>query len=165
MQIRHYELADADAVRDLVLSIQQEEFGMDITSDDQPDLVDIPAFYQGGAGIFWVAIEDGELVGTIGLLDIGNAQGTLRKMFVKAAFRGGERQVAARLLDVLVEWARSRGLGEIYLGTTAWFHAAQRFYLRQGFVEIPQDALPAAFPVMKVDSRFFRLDIAARSSC
>jgi N-acetylglutamate synthase-like GNAT family acetyltransferase len=159
LEVRPYEPADADAVRDLVLTIQREEFGMDITADDQPDLVDVPAFYRRGMGNFWVAIQDGELVGTIGLLDIGNAQGTLRKMFVKAAFRGGERQVATRLLDVLVEWARSHGVGQIYLGTTAWFHAAQRFYLRHGFVEVAQDALPAAFPVMKVDSRFFRLDL------
>jgi N-acetylglutamate synthase-like GNAT family acetyltransferase len=157
LEVRPYEPADADGVRDLVLAIQRGEFGMDITAEDQPDLVDVPAYYRRGFGNFWVAIEDGELIGTIGLLDIGNDHGTLRKMFVKAAFRGGERQVAARLLDVLVEWARSHGLEQIYLGTTEWFHAARRFYLRHGFVEIPQDALPAAFPVMKVDSRFFRL--------
>lgn len=159
MEVRPYAPADAAAVRDLVLTIQREEFGMDITADDQPDLVDVPAFYLRGAGNFWVAIEDGQLLGTIGLLDIGNAQGALRKMFVKSAFRGGERRVAARLLDVLIEWARSHGLAQIYLGTTAWFHAAQRFYLRHEFVEIVQDALPAAFPVMKVDTRFFRLDL------
>jgi N-acetylglutamate synthase-like GNAT family acetyltransferase len=159
LQIRHYEPADADPVRDLVLSIQRREFGMDITAEDQPDLLDVPTFFRHGAGNFWVAIEDGVLAGTIGLVDIGNAQGALRKMFVKKDSRGPEKQVATQLLHALVDWARGQGLSEIYLGTAERFQSAQRFYLRQGFVEIRQDALPAAFPVMKVDSRFFRLDL------
>jgi len=75
-------------------SRQREEFGLPIALADQPDLEDIPGFYRRGSGDFWVALVGGQAVGTIALLDIGNAQGALRKMLVKAAFRGPERGVA-----------------------------------------------------------------------
>ncbi len=74
--------------------------------DDQLDLLDIPSFYQNVSGNFWVALLDGEVVGTIGLRDIGNQQGALRKMFVKETHRGKE-QGASQLLEELIVFATS----------------------------------------------------------
>src|SRR5580765_3351 len=68
-------------VVDVILPIQQSEFGIPITLEAQPDLLDIPSFYQKGKGNFWVALCDAEIIGTISLLDIGNDQGALRKMY------------------------------------------------------------------------------------
>src|SRR3954471_21423064 len=92
-------------VIDVILSIQRDEFGVPITVEDQPDLLDIPGFYQQGRGNFWVAVADGEVVGTIALRDIGNRQGALRKMFVRPAYRGKELGVARRLLEELISFA------------------------------------------------------------
>jgi GNAT superfamily N-acetyltransferase len=142
-------------VLDVILPIQQAEFGIPIKLEDQPDLRDIAGFYRRGAGNFWVALSGGQVVGTISLLDIGNAQGALRKMFVHAAFRGPEHQVARRLLETLVEWCRAMGIREVFLGTTAKFLAAHRFYEKSGFAEIPKADLPPAFPVMSVDTKFY----------
>ena len=144
------------AVVNLVLPIQQSEFGIPVTLDDQPDLLDIPAFYQKKNGNFWVALEDSEVVGTISLLDIGNGQGALRKMFVKAPFRG--TGVAGGLLRVLLDWCQERKVREVYLGTTEQFLAAHRFYEKNGFVEVTKRELPCAFPIMTVDTRFYRLE-------
>src|SRR5688500_6829468 len=90
---------DAEAVAALIIGIQRDEFHIPITLEDQPDLLDIPAFYQRGAGNFWVALADSRVVGTVALLDIGNQQGALRKMFVDASYRGSAYGVSARLLD------------------------------------------------------------------
>lgn len=158
--IRPYEGADAGIVVDLVLGIQRDEFGIDITAADQPDLLDVPTFYRRGDGNFWVAIANGEIVGTIGLLDIGNNQGALRKMFVRPAWRGGGKGVASRLMACLMDWAAAHSIGQVYLGTTQLFKAAHRFYARQGFVEIGRESLPAAFPVMALDTRFFARDLS-----
>src|SRR5689334_609626 len=125
----------AAGVASLIVPIQREEFGVPITLADQPDLEDIPGYYQRGAGNFWVALNAGEVVGSIALLDIGPGQGALRKMFVAAAFRGREHGTAKRLLDALLEWSQARGLREIFLGTTASFLAAHRFYEKHGFRE------------------------------
>lgn len=143
-------------VVDVILPIQQQEFGIPITLDAQPDLLDIPGFYQKGNGNFWVARHGDEIVGTIALLDIGNSQGALRKMFVKAAFRGSMQAVAHRLLRVMLEWCRHRQVHEIFLGTTEKFLAAHRFYEKNGFAEIPRDQLPVSFPIMSVDTKFYK---------
>lgn len=52
-------------------------------------------------------------------------------------------------------WCELKRMREIYLGTTAQFIAAQRFYRRNGFTEIAKAELPARFPLMAVDSVFF----------
>jgi len=103
----------ASGVANVILPIQQCEFGIPISLERQPDLAEIQSFYQSGAGNFWVALSAGEVVGTIGLLDIGSQQAALRKMFVKPAFRGPTHQVAARLLDKLLQWGEFMGLRAI----------------------------------------------------
>jgi len=141
----------------LILGIQREEYGIAITRADQPDLAAIPEFYQRGAGQFWVALDDDAVVGTIGLRDLGDGEAALRKMFVAARWRGAEHGVAKRLLETLLGWSRTHGVRRVYLGTTAQFVAAHRFYEKHGFTEIAAAELPARFPVMKVDTRFYRI--------
>lgn len=161
LHIRPFQAGDAPGVAALILGIQQHEFGLPITLADQPDLQAIEAFYQQGAGQFWVAFWEGQLVGTLALLDIGQRQGALRKMFVAAGHRGGAFGVAPQLLAALMDWARQHGLSELFLGTTDRFHAAHRFYEKHGFQPWPVQQLPPSFPVMKVDSRFYRLALGS----
>jgi len=148
-------------VLDLILEIQRDEFAIDISADQQPDLRDIPGFYQARTGNFWVAVAAGRVVGSTALLDIGNRQGALRKMFVHRDFRGARPGTAKRLLDALLGWARGRGVREVFLGTTAKFLAAHRFYQKNGFSEITRSTLPSGFPIMAVDTRFFHRRLEA----
>ncbi len=145
----------------LISRIQREEYGLPITPEQQPDLCDVPGFYLAGHGNFWVALDaDGEVVGSIALKDIGGGNGALRKMFVRQDMRGREKGVATALLALLLDWAAKKGFASIFLGTTAFFLAAHKFYERNGFREIPTDELPPGFPLMTVDTRFYRLDLA-----
>jgi N-acetylglutamate synthase-like GNAT family acetyltransferase len=148
-----------NGVADLILTIQNTEFGIPITLEEQPDLNNIPSFYQENNGNFWTAKINERIVGTISLLDIGSQQGALRKMFVKKDYRGKEWGVGQKLLDILLYWARHKGFSDIFLGTTEKFIAAQRFYKKNGFVEIAKQKLPEAFPIMEVDTRFFQLSV------
>ena len=149
-----------DDVIELILTIQQVEFGFDIRAEDQPDLLDVEDFYQTGAGGFWVALVDGKPAGTIALRDIGERQGALRKMFVKVAYRGREHAVAETLLRTLLKSAKAGGIEEVFLGTTEKFLAAHRFYEKHGFVRVAPRELPAAFPRMALDTRFYKLALA-----
>jgi N-acetylglutamate synthase-like GNAT family acetyltransferase len=151
-----FESQHADGVVALILPIQQTEFEIPITLAAQPDLQNITGFYQQGNGNFWVGLHERQVVGTVALLDIGNNQAALRKMFVSAEYRGREHGVAARLLETLIGWCRTRGVREVYLGTTAKFLAAHRFYEKNAFEEIDRSGLPASFPVMVVDTKFYR---------
>ncbi|MBI9089122.1 MAG: GNAT family N-acetyltransferase [Desulfobacterium sp.] len=150
-----------EMVVDLIVGIQQNEFNISITIDNQPDLLTIPAFYQKGKGNFWVALDQGQVVGTISLLDIGNGQVALRKMFVAKEYRGAETATAQRLLNRALNGSREQGVAEIFLGTTSKFKAAHRFYEKSGFLLIPKSRLPQRFPVMAVDTRFYTYKIQA----
>lgn len=141
-------------VIDLIVPIQRQEFGFSITAADQPDLFEIPEFYQKKSGNFWIALAGEEVVGTISLVDLGHQQAALRKMFVHKTVRGNG--TAKRLLDTLLQWARVKHLQEIYLGTTDRFLAAHRFYEKNGFEEITPAELPETFLYMPVDTKFYR---------
>lgn len=150
---------DEQQVVDLIVSIQQKEFNIPITAGDQTDLRDIPNYYQKNRGNFWVALHNENVVGTISLLDIGNGQSALRKMFVHQHYRGSEKGTSRNLLKTLLDWANLYGLQKIYLGTTPFFLAAHRFYEKNGFTEISTKDLPKTFPIMEVDTRFYKYEL------
>jgi GNAT superfamily N-acetyltransferase len=159
VEINKYTHAYREDIASLIVNIQQQEFGISIDLDAQPDLKMIPDFYQKDKGNFWVAVADGNVAGTIALLDIGNGNAALRKMFVKAAYRGSAFGIGQMLLDTLLEWARVKKLDFILLGTTEKFLAAQRFYEKNGFEPIDRVQLPKEFPVMEVDVKFYRYQL------
>jgi hypothetical protein len=76
--VKEYSEQYKEAVISLILDIQQNEFNIPIQREDQPDLSDIPEFYQNGVGNFWIALCDDQVVGTVSLLDIGNNYAALR---------------------------------------------------------------------------------------
>lgn len=156
MRIVEYDHHDADAIVELITTIQIEEFGVATSAEKQPDLRDIPGFYQRGAGNFWLAFEGDELVGTIALKDVGDGVCALRKMFVKKAFRGGQRGVGAKLMQTLLDRARAQGVREIYLGTVDVYRAAHRFYEKSGFAEVSRGEVPDTVPLMDVDVKYYR---------
>ena len=157
--IRPFCMDDEQQVVNLIVSIQQKEFNIPITADDQPDLRNIPNYYQKNRGNFWIALHNEDVVGTISLLDIGNGQSALRKMFVHQHYRGPEKGTARNLLKTLLDWATTKRLREIYLGTTPQFLAAHRFYEKNGFTEISKEDLPETFPVMEVDTKFYKYEL------
>lgn len=157
--IQPFEDQDTNNIVNLILNIQQNEFQVPITINEQQDLLNIPTFYQQKKGNFWVAKFNDEVVGTIALIDCGDNIGTIRKMFVKKEFRGKEFGIAQRLLNTLEESARTSTIKSLYLGTLERLQAAIRFYERNGFTLIQKQNLPTVFPLMPVDTHFFEKEI------
>jgi GNAT superfamily N-acetyltransferase len=153
--IRPWSSHDRGEVTELIVSIQQGEFGLAITAEDQPDLADVDGFYRAGGGEFWVARCGDLVVGTIAAINIGDGQVALRKMFVHRDHRGAAG-LATALMSTLLEWARSASIDTVWLGTTSVMHAAHRFYEKQGFERVSDSDLPSRFPLMHVDSVFYR---------
>ena len=154
--IRPFKEAYQKKVTNLIIQIQRDEFGIDITLDDQPDLSDIGHFYQSKNGNFWCAMNSyEEIIGTIALIDIEDRMGVIRKMFVRQDCRGKEKNVARALLDVLENWAQKNQFTTLYLGTIDKLKAAQKFYFRNDYKIIDPSLLPTSFPRMMVDNLFF----------
>ncbi|HBV96362.1 MAG: GNAT family acetyltransferase [Peptococcaceae bacterium BICA1-7] len=157
ISVQAYQAKHKEQVISLILKIQRDEFDIPITRKDQPDICSIESFYQIENGNFFVALHEDNVVGTIGLLNIGRHQGALRKMFVKKEFRGKVYNTSHMLLHKLLQWSHSKGFKKIYIGTTPLFLAAHSFYEKNGFQVIGPEQLPGSFPVMKVDKKFYQL--------
>jgi GNAT superfamily N-acetyltransferase len=161
VRIETYSKKHQHAVGQLIISIQRDEFEVPITLEDQPDLKNIETFYQTANGNFWVALLNDNVIGTIALIDIGNQQVALRKMFVSKLFRGKPHNTGQLLMDEAFRWMVSKNVKEVILGTLDKFIAAQRFYRRNGFFEIAKENLPPNFPRMTLDNMFFIKSISS----
>ena len=131
---------------ELILTIQQKEFNIPVTLEAQPDLQKIPEIYQTRKGNFWVALHDDQPVGTIGLIDIGNNTGVIRKMFVQAEYRGKVYKVASQLLQALMEWATRNEMKNLFLGTVEQLQASHRFYEKMVLPGSQWKNCPGNFP-------------------
>jgi N-acetylglutamate synthase-like GNAT family acetyltransferase len=160
IRIIEYQEQYTSQLVELILGIQVGEYGIATSLEAQPDLLQIPEFYQVNNGNFWLALDGEKVVGTISLKIFSPAQGALRKMFVADGYRGKPHNIAQQLFERLRATAEQQKLTTIYLGTTDKYLAAHRFYEKNGFVLMNKTQLPEEFPIVLVDNRFYRLDIA-----
>ena len=115
----------------------------------------IEKFYQKDKGNFWIALNGNEVVGTISLVDIGNHQVGLRKMFVKNGFRGKPLYVGQNLMETAYKWCDQKGIKQVFLGTVPHYYSAHRFYEKNGFNRLKKNELPKAFHLMDADKWFY----------
>lgn len=158
-KIKPVENQYSNTIVDLILNIQQKEFNVPITIEDQPDLFNINNFYYATGGGFWGAFINEELVGTIALVKFSDTEAAIRKMFVKKEFRGKEFSIAQKLLETLTAYCKENGINDLYLGTVSILEAALRFYEKNDFVRIEKEKLPEAFPLMAPDNIFCHLTL------
>jgi amino-acid N-acetyltransferase len=84
---------------------------------------------------FYVAEDQGRVVGAIGL-ELHGPDGLLRSAVVDPGARG--TGIGLALVDRILDRARERGLGAVYLLTTT----AERYFPRFGFIRITRDDVP-----------------------
>jgi putative acetyltransferase len=131
--VRPVERADVPAVVALVRDVLAEfglEFGKGSPTDAQ--LHELPDAYVARGGAFWIVTVDGTLAGTCGVFPVAPAIFELRKMYLRPISRG--LGLGTRLLDVAVEWTRSRGGEQLVLDTVDEMARAIAFYEANGFV-------------------------------
>ena len=141
----------------LILSIQNDENKIGLSLQEQPDLRDIHRSYQQPGGEFWIALSDGEVIGTIGLMLKENDCAVLKKFFVKKEFRS--RKVGLALYRELLRFATQKGIHHILLDTPAVARAAHRFYEKAGFRRISTEELPVPHSYPDRDSSLYLLDL------
>lgn len=132
----------------------QAEFAEQITSRHSTVLPDV---YHLPGQKYWVALSGENVIGTIGIVLYGNNSGVVKRMMVDPAYRGNRFPTAQTLLNTAFDWAREQGVKEIYLGTMQQFVAAQKFYLKNNFVEIKIEELPSDYPPNPMDTLFYKL--------
>lgn len=157
MQIEAYSGAHDDEIISLILGIQNDEAGIGLPLQEQPDLLDIKRYYQKHGGCFWVALSDGRVIGTIGLVLKEQHCAVLKKFFVKKEFRS--QKVGLALYEVLLRYAKAAGVRHIILDTPSVAHASHRFYEKAGFHKVHTEKLPVPYSYPDRDSILYLLNL------
>jgi len=156
VKIETYSNEHKEEVIKLISGILEEEYGS--KDKNRPDLENIPDVYQKDNGNFWVALNSEKLIGTVAIIDCGEKRGLLKRMYVDKEFRG--KGAAAKLLETLLEFAKSKEYKQIFLETVKSQPAPNKFYTKNGFKEIK--ALPKElekFQFSKLNDIFYELDL------
>jgi GNAT superfamily N-acetyltransferase len=88
--------------------------------------------------VLWIAEDDGRVVGSAALRDLGNGVVELKRMYVRPEARG--RGLGKELLGLALDWARTQGQHTVRLDTSERMLAAQRLYEAHGFMRVSGSA-------------------------
>jgi N-acetylglutamate synthase-like GNAT family acetyltransferase len=157
--IQPFENKYQSEVINLIERIQVEEFNIPIEEAQRQELQSISHSFQKNKGNYWVALLDGNVIGTIAVIDIGHRSFELRDVFLDKKYRGQSTEFAKKLLSKVFDWAKEHEIDTIYLGTTLAFKAAHRFYEKHGFREISREDMPSYCQPMDCDEKFYCLDL------
>ncbi|MEB3703113.1 GNAT family N-acetyltransferase [Candidatus Bealeia paramacronuclearis] len=140
-------------------SIQIHEFSIPVSEAMNESLYQAPTYYRDSQGAinFWVAEDAQGIVGTVGLKQLSNKSGEIKKLFVRQDCR--HKGVSVELISHLMQRAHALGLETLYLGTVSHLVAAQRFYEKMGFYRISKNDLPETFEFCEVDTEFFKYEL------
>ena len=149
--------ADEPAVRALVFGVLRD-YGLnpDPAATDR-DLDDIECSYRShGGGFDVMTTPDGTIIGTVGLMPLGDGRCELRKMYLAPAHRG--RGLGRRLLMHALDRARALGFRRVELETAAVLTEAIALYRSFGFAPFTPDHLAP-----RCDQAYF-LDLATSAA-
>lgn len=131
MEIFEYIKDYKDNVNNLMHEILVCEYGFEQFSDgiinSQNDE------YIMGNNKLWIAMENGEIIGTTGLIEISEKHALLKKVYVKESHRG--KGIAQQLLNQCLNYAKEMNYDYVFLETYQRLERAIAFYSKNGFTE------------------------------
>lgn len=131
--------------------------GIDLSFQCFDDEVEsLPGAYVPPSGSILLAEFEGQLAGCVAMRPLAGGACEMKRLYVRAAFRG--KGVARALAEAIVEAARARGYSCMLLDTIASMEAARSLYLSLGFEET------APYRHNPLDGAlFFKLDLGPRT--
>lgn len=152
LKFQQYDESFREKTEKFLADILEGEYGFKIGVDIDDDVVNIWEHYLGDGGDFWIALLDGEIVGTLGLEKGEEGRSCLRRFLVKNGMR--RKGIGRKLFDVLMDSARKLGFKEVYVSTVSGMEEGKAFYEKFGFERV--DRMPPEMP-RTLDTEFFRL--------
>ena len=104
MKIIPYQECYNNKVISLILPIQNKEYDLNLSIDEQPELKNIGKTILFNGGRFWIALDNNEVIGTIALLRVSENGGILKKFFVSEEYRG--EKVGLQLYTALMAFCK-----------------------------------------------------------
>ncbi|MBI3136927.1 MAG: GNAT family N-acetyltransferase [Bacteroidetes bacterium] len=133
--IRRIEQSDNAALAQVIkTALEEQGNNKPGTIYYDPLLYDMFSGYQTADAVYYVVIENGELLGGCGIARIPNQSENyceLQRMFLKKEARG--KGVGAALMNKCLDFAREAGYDLVYIETFCNMTEAIRLYERSGF--------------------------------
>ncbi|MEM8960059.1 MAG: GNAT family N-acetyltransferase [Acidobacteriota bacterium] len=120
---------DLDATADLVARVLEEFALLAERAELDRELASLLDLDRSG---LWLAHEDGRLIGSVAIADLGDETCELKRMYLVASARG--RGVGKRLFQHALDFARVQGYRAVLLDTDSKMETARAMYRRAGFV-------------------------------
>ncbi len=138
LQIRLIEPADVPALLNIIAA-SRNEYGMAVLGVELLEPADraLYATYQRQRSLYFVALQDGEVVGGAGLAPLAGADPLtceLQRMYLRRDVRG--RGIGNALLEQCLKAAKQFLYVRCYLETVTQMHEALEFYGRHGFRDL-----------------------------
>ena len=145
IQIRPAHEEDILAVKRNILAVAYNIFGFDGTLEESirhfeslgifEDLEDVQTYYFENNGVFLVAEEGEQVIGSGALRKLDDRTAELKRMWLLEAYHG--QGIGYRVITQLFDFARKKGYARIRLQTSPEQVRALAFYRKVGFYEIP----------------------------
>ena len=140
MEIIKYQDIYKQQVIDLILHIQNSEAKINLTIEEQPDLLEVPLYYEKNGGAFWIAVEKEKVIGTIAFMNYGSGNAVLKKFFVRSDWRN--QKIGYALYEKLITFLKDEKYKRVLLDTPSVATTSHRFYEKVGFRKITKENLP-----------------------
>lgn len=157
MEIIRYDEKYKQQVIDLILHIQNDEAKIDLSIEEQPDLLNISRYYEKDGGGFWIAVANNEVIGTFAFMNYGDGNAVLKKFFVREDFRG--KKVGLALYETVIGFLKENHYKQALLDTPSVAKASHRFYEKAGFKKIERDETPFHYEYPDRDSYLYLINL------
>jgi GNAT superfamily N-acetyltransferase len=132
IKIRKFSSHDEASIQALIKKILADEFPESAHAYPVDDLNDISGSYGKLGEAFFVASQNGNILGTVGIKCDDERTALLRRLFVSAEARG--KRLGERLLDRAIQFAFECGYNELIFKTTSTMDQALSLGKKKGFV-------------------------------
>jgi GNAT superfamily N-acetyltransferase len=132
LQLLDFAPEHAEGVVAVVRAVH-DEYGFTWEADGyHADLYDVEGRYRACGGMFQVLVDEGRVVGTVGVAPHGADECELHRMYLLKEYRG--RRLGQRLLDAALRWAKDRGMRRMVLWSDVKLPHAHALYRANEFI-------------------------------
>ncbi|MEZ4938456.1 MAG: GNAT family N-acetyltransferase [Crocinitomicaceae bacterium] len=137
IEIRQIQKSDDPKIKEIILK-SLEEYGANREgfAAKDPELESLSNFYYQIGGIYFIAIEKGEVIGGAGIAPLKGDTYVweLQKMYIRQSARG--KGVGKKLIELCIQNAKTRNLSYLYIETLDSMKEANSMYQKYGFKKI-----------------------------
>lgn len=131
ISIRRFQSEDQKPVCQLISEIMNQEFHEEKAAYPSEDLENIPRAYGGLGEAFFVAAQNGEIIGTAAIKKEDDRVALLRRLFVSPDHR--RQQIGLKLIDRALKFCEEMGYQEVVFKSTSRMEGAIQICKRRGF--------------------------------